>query len=198
MADKISSSEELNQQVEAVHSAIGHCLMRWAMVEAFMNVLFVKLVDGSPNVAAVVWDSVVSFEAKLKALTNVVYYVVQDEALREIWKKLGARLSEKHKKRNEIVHANVVNMDEKRVVLIPFWSPWSKGKTELQEKELLERADSFKELSEAVQWFNSFLMFLDVPGAKSQIPIPDLIHQFRQTIDQKRAEDGLHPLSWPW
>lgn len=179
------------QQEEEIQQAIGECMLAWSEIEIQLCQIFGHLIE--EETAYTVWDSVISFEAKLNSLSSVLYLKLKNEELLRIWPKLARRISKKAKKRNEIAHAALAenNQDQwTKMVLVPYLSFIKLEKQNyLTAKEIRERTASFHELMNCLNWFLFAAFPSETPSGQVRLQqVPDLILRFRNSDDQNPEE----------
>ncbi|HUY68245.1 MAG TPA: hypothetical protein VMV79_02975 [Alphaproteobacteria bacterium] len=187
-----SHFEKMNSPQKEFLMAIGECLTTWATVELYLSMLFSQITGMKNLIGFAVWDSVISFEAKLNALNAAFNIAIQDDDLKSIWGELGNRISKKHKKRNEIVHSTLVNVDNVSK-LVPYFVIGKQAKNGLSPKEIVERTQSFQELAAAIYWFIQRAAFLKEGVPKVPLQAPDLILRLQTKVAQTHAKT-LPPL----
>ncbi|MGE3757734.1 MAG: hypothetical protein AB7H97_08260 [Pseudobdellovibrionaceae bacterium] len=173
--------------------AVGNCIMAWGGIELHLALTFEKLLASPPYVANTVWDSVVSFDAKMKALNSVMELRISDPELRAIWKKLLKKIQKKAGKRNEIAHCTLVIKDNEDATIVPYYS-FAKDRPYLKAEDLEARWLTFNDYKEATRWLLAAVM-VELSGGRrpEHMPVPEVIRRIQESIEQERATSQSAP-----
>lgn len=162
------SGSSHKSKISAIHAAVGEALDGWSHVEHALEDLFVVMTTADAWDAHLIMVSVVSFDARLKICNTLMgrYHRL------DIFKRWGAlynKLDRKYRKRSELAHASVVQLNDK-IRLVPFYSLGQsfrayvgkdpddvKHPKGLTPKEILERAKSFRALADSLGKFTTGL-----------------------------------------
>ena len=141
------------------------CLFRWTDIEQELCRLFMKLVrSADERVSSTVFFSVVSFEAKLDMIDAAAQFALSETALRDEWFKLSNKASKRARKRNAIVHCQLIvqsgeypnwefrlrpNLLDYRKILAE-----TRGKDWFNAAELNRQTESFEGLAAKIHEFN--------------------------------------------
>jgi hypothetical protein len=182
-----STDVEQERQRKILMESLGDALTAWANVEMFLRMAFEDLVETKPGVAELIWDSVISFEAKIKALNAVYNHLVKDAELLLIWKKLVNKIIAASKKRNEMVHSTLVLLGrDERACIIPYYSSVNRNQRHrLFHTDVAERALRFRQIVDAIIW----IMARTLDPDRDSKPIdleeaPDLILRLQKSDGQ--------------
>lgn len=128
---------------------LSDCIQIWSLVEMELSQLFsLQLRTKPPRIAYIIWDSVISFEAKLKCLDAVLSFSLKNEKKNEIlniWKKLGEKVRQYARLRNELAHSGHL-IEGERVYIVPYLSMeklMDEKTKKLDAKDLEERKKNF-------------------------------------------------------
>lgn len=189
-----SKGVTLGEDADNLKIEMANCLFSWSTLEIHLSGIFSGIVNTEEAVAFHIWDSVISFEAKLKCLTSVIEVVVKDKELLQIWAKLANKISDSAKRRNQIAHSGFLGKEFKyghRAVLIPYLSiglhdhPKERQNPQYLVSEDLEQLSSaFGELVSACFWFRAMTDRTERPLPESARQAPDLIIQIQNSIAQ--------------
>ncbi len=187
---------ELNQgrkQEEQLKALVGECLHSWSLVELSLSHLFVEHLNAKRPLGYVVWDTIISFDAKFKSLNAILCHNIEDEELRLIWAKLVDRVSKGARQRNELAHSGYMG-NSHETSLVPYLSMYQfindpKNIKRLNVNNLKHRNTLFLAMNKALQWFAT--CSLSAPDTKDVLSAPDLIKELRKLIAQSR-EESLH------
>lgn len=184
------------QQAELQH-LVGDCIHNWTLVEIQLSTLFAAHLQAKDHLSYVVWDSVVSFKAKLNCLDLVLTYCLKDSEIKEIWARLHSKISSAYQQRNELAHSGYIT-NSHTTSLVPYLSITemitnSKNLKRLCANDLKCRSTLFKDLSSSLQWFGT--ISLSAPDTKYHIRAPRLITEICNLIAQKNKEPTSQPQS---
>lgn len=168
--------------------ALANCILAWSLIEMSLSSLFSYLVDSRPSLSLIIWDSVISFDAKMKCLTAVAKETVKDEKSLAVFSKLSKKNISAVRIRNKIAHSGMIGGKRKgksMAFLAPYLSiPYlmSKQKEKLSADDLVNICKNFEELEKANRWFCKSIIpdFLE----EHPEPPPDLICQIQKSIGQ--------------
>jgi Protein of unknown function (DUF3892) len=201
------ASQPLNAQRAMLANAIGECLMSWAAVERQLHHAFVhELVRQSRNknrwvVAKSIWSTIISFEARLRMIDGAINANLHMNnskravRLKKDWRLLYNYIGRMSGLRNEIAHGEMMNFDDKEMKIAPYSTtiPFRGG---IPIQEVINRTNSFAELSLAISWLHSSCLarWKTSSGRGRLMPTPahNLILQLRKIArDQKgRSKKG--------
>jgi len=182
------TDNNLNHEENEIALALGRCLLSWSNVEMYLCLLFEEILEAPPGRAFMIFDSVISFEAKLKTVDTVFTYIIQDETLLAVWGKLFKRISKKSRLRSEIAHASTGNENGGKIVLVPYYS-FIKLRKGLSPADINQRKASFEELIQAIRWLHLQVRLQKNKLVTVKLQTPDLIRRWLDQIDQTDAEN---------
>ena len=150
-----------SRQLETLSIAVGSTLHAWSVVEVEVSHLFMIMHSRAWNDFShplrAAFEAVISFEARLGMIkASVAADADIPEAYEVLFNALHKKLIKSYRKRHEIAHFMFVGRDCKdgsEYFLRPFfrWEAFEKNKgVELNEKQIMERRDSFIRLIERV------------------------------------------------
>lgn len=184
---------------------LGSCIAAWSDLEGFMSFLFADVIKTEPKIAYNIWDSVISFEAKLKCLTSVISVSVKNKQVSLIWPKIFLAIQESSKKRNQIAHSGIIGLVDKginRVVLVPYLSaglmdyPTKKRNAKFLTTEDLEKIeDEFRELCSSVFWIKKVINRGRKYSKADRSKIPSLIRKIQTKDSQMPVKKQRRPQS---
>jgi hypothetical protein len=159
-------------------------MFQWAEVEQFLSILFHEALK--EDYAFDLWHSIISFQAKMKALNAIMSIKLEGNEEKKVWKSLVDTVSKEVAKRNQVAHATLIN-NNKASYLSPYFS-LNPGKQEIKltAEDLRIRKLFLSDIRDAVSWFiskfNTLGLYegdLNVPNNSIIIP-PKLIRQFQK------------------
>jgi len=161
---------------DTIHQAIGNALDAWSRVEHSLESLFVALTSADVWDAHLIMASIVSFDARLKICNTLMGRHRKNFKTVERWDALYNKLDRKYRKRSELAHGSVVQLNDK-TVWIPYYSTGQSMREmvlkppeevglppHLSTKEIEERALGFRKLAGALSDFN-----LDLRAEQEQL-----------------------------
>jgi hypothetical protein len=161
--------------------ALGECILYWAYVESALQMLFSSLVSSSGDFhkANAIWESVVNFQAKLKAVDGLMA-LSDNKDYKAIWPKLEPKIRKMAAKRAEMAHSALCEKDQKHFLIPHFAIHKADSGTRYRVKDLKEAGENFRQAKFAVE----YLYLMRAQQLKmfevSQITIPKLILQIAQ------------------
>lgn len=173
-----SSNKSLKDQETEIKFAIANCILAWSGVEIHLSLLLNSMVQAKPmGIALTIWDSVISFEAKLSCLNSVAGEVLNKDAF-NIWHGLSQKVRKASKKRNEIAHSGLIELHpQKMLYLVPYLSVGKMSTKKLTADEIESRAEYFHKLQDALRWLISYINVQE-RGSEPLSPVPELIQPF--------------------
>ncbi len=180
--------KELQQEAE-IKSAIGEATLAWSHVEMQLCEILQNFME--PAVAVSTWDSIISFNARLNTVSNVVTLKIEDSEYLSLWGKLARKANRLSSLRNEVAHSTLLHGEKEGVLLVPYFSYLKiENQKKLTAKEILELSMSFLDLSHALMWFQYTLFPVEDQDIQRQAtePVPDLIIRFQKKDDQNPEE----------
>lgn len=182
-----------NVQHDITMRSIGHCLIAWAQVEYQLGDMFLRYHGREPQVATLVWDSIVSLDARITMLQRLMKLRFPQGVVHDDTVLLLNECRRLYKQRNEIAHATLILTKEKRFVLEPFFVIGN-PKQQLDLSDVQARSVAFAMLSIALGWLQ---LEMDPPGATltrppptSEQQLPDLVRELRNAESQRRKEQS--------
>lgn len=145
--------------------AAGKALQVWGGLEILISKMFATISDiPGQQKGSAVCDSVISFETRMDMLDVLMKFETIEPLELETWLRFSAKLRKKYKKRHELAHFSIFTMhrgspqDETSTVytLSPFLTYGSLINGEIRHlsaEQIRERAASFRELTQALTWF---------------------------------------------
>lgn len=181
-------AHKIELQTYALAQAIGWALSTWTIIETNLTRLFLTVSEMRDlNKAHLVMEAVVSFDARLKMVCNLMDVVNWADNERAIWKRLVKRLRAQQSRRNELAHFQFVNVSDGQKTT-PYVSPYfSQGAAlrgeikKLTEKEIWDREARFRSLAVAIGWFADAAKSLKRPKTRLPEDTP-LIAEIRASI----------------
>lgn len=181
-----------------IKEAVADCIIAWAQVETSLCFIFTRIVSDEVLVGGKLWDSIVNFRDKLSAIDNMMMIVADDNYMKPHladWRKISEKISKKSKKRNEIAHAAVTEIDGK-MVLIPYLSIIEISHHDLvfyTANEIRERAESFINLKNEIDRFYVTYFFdkelLPKPLALDRGPLMEIRVRVAQNPEETAPPD---------
>ncbi|MEQ1955201.1 hypothetical protein [Mesorhizobium sp. CN2-181] len=189
-----SPSEPIEEMFQNLRTAVGECILEWAVVEFHLALMFHTLIGGNPPVSHGVFGAIRSFEARLQMLHMAVVNSYTDEAdtIRTDWKLLYNYCTSMSQLRNQVAHATALNVDGKEVVLEPFFN-LTKEREKISTAEIKDRSVRFRELATTLWWITDQMERRTMPLGGSARPVPDLLLRLRTEAAQRRAKHGRPP-----
>lgn len=178
-------------EVQKLKLAVGECLMAWAKVEFHMNDMFRLFLGSHPYTADLIWGSVVSFDARMRMLTQALLEAFKEE--KEACNDLALLFEHTRrmsKRRNEIAHSTLILVDGVTPLLEPFSIMSDTGAARLSHQDVAQRAKDFLILSDALHWCmnHRLLKWPSTQRPASAQPPPDLVQELRKQESQRRKE----------
>lgn len=171
--------------------ATGYCMFSWAKVEAVLCSLFAIVLDPRTHAAVTVWDSILTFKDKLKALNSAIesrLYEVNHTEFLDIWGELVTTIGTYAKLRNEVAHGTLKPNNQGLLRLVPYFS-YARGEAQGITIAMIEgRTQNFEGAAFAVIWCQGQIAnFLGVPLILAT-PEPELIQALRQKISSRKEQ----------
>lgn len=175
-----------------LHQATGECLLAWAMVEFNLAQIF-RMCSGIHWVTADnIWSSVLSFDSKMSVLHNVLLALEPDRPDNSDWVLLHDHTRAMARRRNEVAHATMVNVEGKTPMLEPFFVI-SKERPRISVTDVEERTFLFKELAQTLGWYR-LVREDSLPEQHRQFvsQVPDLLLRLRSAARQNDEGQRRH------
>ena len=185
----------IEAESHALAQAAGYALSTWTIIETNLTKLFQiisELPDG--NKAHLIMEAIISFDARLKVVSNIMDVFPWADEEREIWGLLVNRIQKQQKRRNQLAHFMIINVSDGAVTnarLSPFYSQGAAFRNELTllaVTDIEERSRRFRDLANAVNWFGAAAMQLKNKPEAALRPDNDPIRDIRNSIAQSRAD----------
>ena len=177
----------LVKQRDDIARAVGLALSTWTIIETRLTQLFLIISTVQDNNKGYLMiDAIVSFDARLKIVTQLIGASGWPQLETKMWALLVEKIQKQQKRRNELAHFMIVNQSRggpTEVVLIPFYSfgKAMRGETRpLRLRDLKEREMRFRELALAVAWFTDFTDTLTTQPPTTAPLEADLIRDIRE------------------
>lgn len=183
------------KEVEKFELAIGKAVATWGLVESSLLYLFARTISDS-SIALTLWESVNSFDAKLKAIQSLLRDGVHADTQKGDLVLLMNHTRKLYSQRNKIAHGTIVPENGPSGSDIPMLAPFYSGKDglRLSSSEILILVDQFNELQGSLRWLrltiNAEASAQLKPPQSSGPPTPDLVIHLRQEAAQIRKEQS--------
>ena len=186
MSDEIPESE-----FEPLLTEVGRALHNFTQIELAVARLYGALSRDNGVQTEVVMASIVSFRTRLQVCQSVLLLYPLSPELRAIWGKLSKRLAEELSKRNELAHFSLSTIKVGEAppypAVVPYFSHGTFLLTGMREKkhfnlkleQIKERGETFKQVAEAVWWFQGQIEPKDGLLRQFQPPMNDLIRELQ-------------------
>jgi hypothetical protein len=188
----------LQAESDALARAAGYALSTWTIVENRLTDLFREISGTEQLKAHVIMDAIISFDARLKVVCDLMELCPWEEAERNIWNILVNRLTEQHKKRHHLAHFQIINRSDgkhTRAVLSPFFSTLAAQTGKLREmsaKDIDERSQRFRACAICLAWF---VQAASLQKSRPEEPLPqdsDPVRDLRKAVAQSLADKARH------
>ncbi|MEZ0260952.1 MAG: hypothetical protein ACAH80_08080 [Alphaproteobacteria bacterium] len=186
----------MNPKLKELKLLLAEGMHQWSLLELALSHLFASQVGTKHPLAYIIWDSVISFDAKLSCLNAVLNFNLKDDDLKALWGRLGDRIQKANSLRNQLAHSGYLS-NSKDVYLVPYLSVAAivtkpKEIKRLKENDLKIREETFKALVSATQWFSIVANPGSQPDSKDVLKAPDLITELRGLIFQTPVKPKRH------
>lgn len=161
--------------------------MAWALTESMLTRLFHQGARTGPVIADAIWSAVVSFDGKMSILHNVLVLRLEGKPLVDDWQLLHVYTRKLSKRRNEVAHATLLNVENRTAMLEPFFV-LTKEKPRLSVADVEKRRNDFSELSNSLWWLLNQIIGQPALPTTSLPPIPDLLLRLRSEELHRREE----------
>ena len=177
--------EMIAQQHAALSQAIGECVTAWSNVELQLSTIFRDCVGSAVDIADSIWASVISFDGRRKMLHSVLRKRLGDSVLTNDWKLFYNHIGRMNERRNEVVHATMLNVESKVIMLEPYFV-MSLPKQHLSISDVKSRTSDFCELANALNWLSHQSPLSRWQQPAFLLPIPDLLLRLRAEANKSR------------
>lgn len=187
----MSDLERLQRETDDIARGVGRALSTWTIIETRVTQLFLHISSVSdPNKGYLIIEAIVSFDARLKIVTDLIAVSNWPKVELEMWRKLAKRIRENQSKRNELAHFMLVNTSNGRkteAVAVPYFSHGKalRGESKpLRLNEITQREKNFREIAIAVAWFGDFASRLGLSPPISPPVDTELIKHLRELTEK--------------
>jgi hypothetical protein len=185
----LTSADELEKQKQAFYEPMGRCIAAWANVEVVLMFVFQRTVGGDIRIADSLLATPRNFEVRSSMIHNAMRIALGNKVLLDDWNLVFNYMTSLASKRNEIAHSTLIQEDDKRVVLRPYFTILGERRDALTVEIISQRARDFEELAGCVGWFIRHLPHTPpLPPQVPPAPEPDLLLRLRKQDAQRREE----------
>lgn len=200
----MASEDRLEAARNQLATAIGHALSEWTKVEMSMTYVFTSVMDTSSipvtqglilwaneepgrRMAHTVINAIIGFDARADVITATIAESDLASELKAFWPAIAQRLKKKYKKRHEIAHFMISNIEQEDGSWVAMVTPFATSVGSYSEKRLsandvIIRKDTFRELGETLAWFRSQVECQRGRNTAPLLPEPPLVQRVRQFL----------------
>src|SRR5438094_468801 len=171
---------DLDEQKNALLHAIGDCITEWSNVEMHLAGIFRLVARMDAPLAYSLLATPRAFEIRVLMVHRAVQHCLEDSPHVDDWNLLYNYICVMSGKRNQVAHATMLSVDNKAMVLEPYFVMTSPN-PHLSLDDVKRRATEFHELAMCLFWFQNHVLWpppLPLPEAFA-IPTPDLLLRLR-------------------
>ena len=182
---------------DAILRAVGASLHNWSLVEISLARFFGSLANLSSG-SQTIFAAIINFDTRVTICDRLIEESGLDNLDKKIWTKLSTRLSKFYKKRHEIAHFTLGEV-QGRAVIQPFLTleKLRNGTANsLTVRQISERSGKFIELKEALEWFYDYVPLRRIGHQESRIQAlqePPLVPQLRELAIHSLEEQKSRP-----
>lgn len=183
----MTDEEVVAAQKEKMHRAVGECVLTWSWVEVHMASIFACCIGASGVTADTVLSIPKAFEVRSQMVHAAVRIFLANHPLLDDWNLIYNYVCKMSGRRNEVAHATMLSVDNKFIVLEPYFVMTS-PKTHIAVEEVERRAAEFTDLHLLMAWltFEFHAVRHPVPQIRFPTSAPDLLLRLRTENDQRR------------
>lgn len=183
------------QETDEYLLLVGQGLQAWSQVENNMFNLFMQVAGTDDRRSILIYDAIVSFDARLDVLHRLMLCDLQDEQDRAVWTKLYKKIRKFYQKRHELAHFDIRCSHTGREeggtdITVTFHPLFTMGKAfgrsekplrTLKAADIRLRITRFKEIASAIQYFWAESLRRRHEPSSNSTPVPKLIQELRAT-----------------
>ncbi|MEM6851898.1 MAG: hypothetical protein AAF527_09225 [Pseudomonadota bacterium] len=179
---------EMRSRSEELVAAIGRSMVAWAHVENCLTHIFRNIGFAEPEHADKKLSQEHSFRARLRLIDDKLKEHLPKE-LKPDWAILCESISTLAKKRNQVAHSTLLNIDGKEPGLKPFWLVSISNPT-LYIDDLRSFIEEFRDMGTSLVWFQDEIC-AQIEGKPSYSYPPKHMLALRQQALSKTEEDTV-------